>query len=451
MPVSTVIRGQRVLTGRGFEPASIHIDGETIAAVEPFDALPRGVTVEDAGDCAVVPGMVDTHVHVNEPGRTEWEGFASATRAAAAGGITTLVDMPLNSIPPTTTLAGLRAKQDAARDQIWIDVGLWGGVVPGNHGELEAMRAAGACGFKCFLAPSGVDEFPHVDEATLLPAMEILAAHAPTPLLVHAELPGPLAAAEPEARRGSPVRYLSYLASRPPRAEDEAVAMMIRLAKKTRARVHIVHHASGSGLPLLEAARQDHIDITAETCPHYLHFAAETIFDGATTFKCAPPIREQSHREKLWQGLEASILAMVVSDHSPCTPALKAVERGDFFEAWGGISSIQLSLSVVWSSARARGVPLETVCEWMAAQPAALAGLPQKGSIAPGKDADLLFFRPDEPFTVTAGGLHHRHPLTPYLQESLFGRVQTTFIRGRKVYDGGQFIGQPQGKLLSRS
>jgi allantoinase len=448
MPSDRIIRGRSVLVDGRLVPAAIHVAEGRITDVTGYDEVPLGAPVSDAGDALVLPGVVDSHVHINEPGRSEWEGFASATRAAAAGGITTLCDMPLNSIPPTTSADHLRRKAEAARDKCWVDVAFWGGVVPGNVAELEPMLDAGAAGFKCFLLPSGVDEFAHVDEAQLRLALPVLAA-AGAPLLVHAELPGPIAAAEVEARAHSPVRYLSYLASRPPRAEDEAVAMMIRLSRETGARVHIVHHASASGIPLLAAARDHGVSISAETCPHYLHFAAESIPDGATIFKCAPPIREQENREQLWDALRSGLLDMVVSDHSPCTPELKRMESGDFFAAWGGIASLELALPAVWTEARRRGVELSAVSEWMSARPARLLGLEnRKGTIARGRDADLLFFDPEAERVVDAAHLHHKNRITPYHGETLRGVVLATFLRGEPVYQRAQHDGQPRGVLV---
>jgi allantoinase len=441
-----VVRSTRVVTPSGARAAAIHIAHGRVAAVADWHEVPAGAPLDDRGDLAVLPGLVDTHVHANEPGRTAWEGFATATRAAAAGGITTICDMPLNSIPPTTTVAGLDAKLAAARGQLWVDAGFVGGVVPGNLDELLPLVARGVLGFKCFLCPSGVDEFGHVGEDELRPAMARLH-DAGVPLLVHAELPGPLAAAE-AVLEGPPYRYLTYLRSRPRRAEDEAIALLIALARETGARTHVVHLSSSDALPLLAAARDEGLPIGAETCPHYLHFAAEAIPDRATAFKCAPPIREAENREKLWDGLGQGLVSMVVADHSPCTPELKRREAGDFLAAWGGIASLELTLPVVWTEARRRGERLERVVEWMSARPAAMVGLAaRKGAIAPGLDADLCVFDPDAATAVDARQLQHKHPITPYDGERLFGRVRATYLRGGVVYDDGRLRG-PSGLAL---
>lgn len=447
----SIVRGRRVLVDGALAPRAIHIAAGRIAAVAGYDDVPAGCPVTDAGDDVVMAGVVDTHVHVNEPGRTEWEGYATATRAAAAGGVTTLVDMPLNSVPPTTTAAGFAAKRAAAAGQCHIDVAFWGGVVPGNTGELEPLAAAGARGFKCFLVPSGVDEFPHVDEAALRPAMQRLA-DLGVPLLVHAELPGPIEAAE-RAQAGLSAaerrRYVHYLQSRPRAAEDRAVELMIRLARDTGARVHIVHHASADSLAALERARDAGLPITAETCPHYLHFAAEDIPDGATAFKCAPPIREAENRERLWDGLARGVLDQIVSDHSPCAPGLKRLEEGDFAAAWGGIAGLQLGLPVAWTNARARGHDVAAVARWMCEVPARLAGLAdRKGRIAAGLDADLVAWDPDAALAVDPAALHHRHPVTPYAGARLRGVVHTTWSRGAIVFDRGRHPAAPSGELL---
>ena len=450
-----VIRGRRVITPEGTRPASVHIADGRILAVADFDAVPAGTTIVEADDAVVMPGIVDTHVHVNEPGRTDWEGFHTATRAAAAGGVTTLVDMPLNSIPATTSLAGLRAKQEAAHGQLWVDLGMWGGVVPGNREQLAPMAEAGALGFKCFLCESGVDEFGHVDEAELRPAMHELARIRRT-LLVHAELPGPLAAAEAELGRGhhDPRRYATYLASRPRAAENQAIDLVVALCRDTRARTHIVHHASSDALPQIAAARAAGLPFSAETCPHYLAFAAEDIEDGATAFKCAPPIRERDNRELLWQALRSGILELVASDHSPCAPALKQQELGDFQAAWGGISGLQLALSVVWTEARARGCSLEDIVRWMCVAPAALAGLSaRKGSLVAGADADIILFRDDVRTTVEPARVLHRHKITPYAGRSLFGVVESTYLRGQRVWHRGALedLPRPLGQILGHS
>lgn len=453
-----VIRGRRVLLPTSIEPASIQIRDGRIIAVRHVEDLPGDAEVIEARDDRVVmPGLVDTHVHVNEPGRTEWEGFATATKAAAAGGVTTLIDMPLNSIPPTTTVAGFNEKLLAARDQCHVDVGFWGGIVPGNLSELEALFAAGVVGFKCFLIDSGVKEFPNVTEQDLRATMPLLRELGAV-LIVHAELQEPITRAgiscsETDASYGEDCgrQYQTFLESRPRAAENEAVALMIRLVREFGTQVHIVHHSSADALPALRAAIAEGQPITVETCPHYLFFASEEIPDGATEFKCCPPIRERANRELLWQALNDGTISMVVSDHSPCVPELKAVEGGNFLQAWGGIASVQLRLPVMWTAARSRGYRLEDLARWLCAAPAQLVNLDRrKGSIATGYDADIVIWNPDESFTVEPDLIHHRHKLTPYAGHQLSGKVEKTFLRGKKIYDEGEFADEPQGEFLIR-
>lgn len=443
-----MVRSRCVVTPDGERPAAIHIRDGAIERVAAWDDVPAGVPVDDLADLAVLPGIVDTHVHLNEPGRTEWEGFETATRAAAIGGVTTLVDMPLNSIPPTTTREGFAAKRAAAAGQCAVDVGFWGGVVPGNADELAGMVADGVRGFKCFLVDSGVPEFGWVGERELAPAMAILA-QLGVPLLVHAEVCGPIDRATAALADADPRRYATYLASRPPAAEEEAIALVTGLCRATGARTHIVHHSAASALPLLRAARAAGLPLTAETCPHYLHFAAEDIPDGSTPFKCAPPIRDRANREALWAALAEGVLDMIASDHSPCSPSLKALEAGDFVAAWGGVSGLQLALPVVWTEASARGHALTDVVRWMCAAPARLAGLTgKKGAIAAGADADLVVFDRDARDTVIAAGVHHRHKLTPYAGEALRGVVHATYLRGTRVAEGGRALASDLGVLL---
>lgn len=426
-----IIRGRTVVSADAIGPASIHIRDEKIVAVRDFHEIADNCEIVEAGDYSIVmPGLVDTHVHINSPGRTEWEGFPTATRAAAAGGVTTLIDMPLNSIPATTTLAAFQTKIEDARDNCFVDVGFWGGVVPGNTAELAPMFAAGVVGFKCFLVPSGVDEFPHVTEDDLREAMPELSRIGAL-LIVHAELPGPMRATDK-------TDYDGFLQSRPRAAEDEAVELMIRLSREFGTRVHIVHLSSADALPLLRAAQAEGVRITAETCPHYLHLAAETIPAGATEFKCCPPIRENENRERLWQGLADGTIDMIVSDHSPCPASMKLRETGDFMAAWGGIASLQLRLPVIWTEARRRGLSLREITNWLCANPARQVSLEsRKGAIAPGCDADVVIWNPDREFIVEAARLEHRHKLTPYEDETLCGVVEKTFLRGRKIYDDG--------------
>jgi allantoinase len=391
-----------------------------------------------------MPGLVDTHVHINAPGRTEWEGFRSATRAAAAGGVTTLVDMPLNSIPPTTTLANFETKLTTARGDCFVDVGFWGGVVPGNTPELAKMFAAGVVGFKCFLVPSGVDEFPHVTEEDLREAMPELT-QLGAMLIVHAELPESI---RTDATNGN---YRNFLNSRPRSAENDAIELMIRLSREFDTQVHIVHLSSAEALPQLRNAQAAGVKITAETCPHYLHFTAERVPEGATEFKCCPPIREESNREELWDGLRDGTIDFVVSDHSPCPGEMKLRASGDFMKAWGGIASLQLRLPVVWTEARRRGFSLEDLTRWLCAHPARQVSFtPQKGSIIAGSHADIVIWNPDQEFKVAASSLHHRHKITPYEGEVLSGVVEKTFLRGQKIYDIGHFVDKPPGHMLLR-
>ena len=442
-----VVRGQQVVTHESVRPASVHVRGGRVADVRAFEDVPAGCAVVEAGRLVVLPGLVDSHVHVNEPGRAEWEGFETATRAAAAGGTTTIVDMPLNSRPPTTTVEHFREKLAAAEGKCRVDVAFWGGVVPGNRGDLAPLRAEGVVGFKCFLVHSGVEEFPHVTEAELRPALQELARLGAT-LIAHAELPGPIEAAA-GVGVDDPRRYETFLRSRPRAAEDEAVRLLVRLCRETGARVHVVHHSSADSLPLLAAAREEGLPLTAETCPHYLSFAAEEVPEGATEFKCCPPIRERANREQLWDALGRGVIGMVVSDHSPCPPELKRRDEGDFMQAWGGISSLQFRLPIMWTEARRRGHTLADLARWLAREPARLAGLGgRKGSIAPGLDADLVIFDPEATFRVTPDLVEHRHKLTPYAGRTLAGVVEATFLRGRRIYERGEFAEGPAGELL---
>jgi allantoinase len=444
------IRSKRVVTPEGVRAATVQIRNGTITAIAGHNDLPSGKHIYDAGESVVMPGLVDTHVHINEPGRADWEGFETATRSAAAGGVTTLVDMPLNSIPATTTAAALESKRAAARKKCSVNVGFWGGVVPGNAGELRALHRAGVFGFKCFLVPSGVPEFAHVNENDLRAALAELAA-LDMPLMVHAEMPGPIDEATSKVRNSDPTKYRTWLLSRPPNAETEAVELMIRLAREFNARVHIVHLSSDLSVPLIQRAKKEGLRITAETCPHYLFFASRSIRSGQTEFKCAPPFRDLQTRKKLWAALGKGAIDFVVSDHSPSPPALKCLDTGDFIRAWGGISSLQLGLPAVWTKMRQSNDSLKRLARWMCSGPAHLAGLEKyKGAIAVGCDADIVVWNPEKRFVVKPGMLLHRHKLTPYAKQSLRGVVEATFLRGEMIYDRGRFLGTPEGRLLRR-
>lgn len=437
-----VVRAARMITPSGERAGWVGVRDGLITAVEPLEnAPPDDVALVDlAADEVLLPGLVDSHVHVNEPGRTEWEGFASATRAAAAGGVTTIIDMPLNSVPATLDVRSLLAKQASAIDQVAVDVGFWGGAVPANLADLAPLHDAGVFGFKCFLVPSGVEEFPALTGDDLAATMAEVA-RLDALLLVHAEDEPTLAAAPPASGR----RYADYLLSRPPESESRAVELLVDLVERSGARTHVVHVASGDAADMIGQARARGLPISGETCPHYLTLAAEDVPDGATPYKCCPPIRGRAEQDRLWAALASGAIGSVVSDHSPCPPALKQIDRGDFAGAWGGITSLQLGLSVVWSAALLRGVDLATVVGWMARAPADLVDLPTKGRIAVGADADLVAFAPNESWTVDPAQLHHRHPVTPYAGQRLTGQVRRTWLRGVAVD-----ADRPRGQLLGR-
>lgn len=436
-----IVRGRRVVLPGGERPASVHIEAGHIVSIGGEDATPPDAEIVDCGNLVVSPGIVDSHVHVNEPGRTDWEGFDTATRAAARGGVTTIVDMPLNCVPATTTVAALEAKRRVARGRSHVDTAMWGGIVPDNEVEVEPLIDAGVRGFKCFLVPSGVSEFAHVGESTLRQVMPVLARRN-VPLLVHAELPARL-----RAHRGRPENYRDYESTRPVDAERAAIDLIATLSRETGARVHIVHVSSAAGVDGIAAARAEGVPITGETCPHYLTMADDDIPDGATEFKCAPPIRSASDRDALWRGLESGALDLVATDHSPAPPSMKC--PGDFVRAWGGIASLELSLAAVWTGAFERGRAPSDLAAWMSAAPAALAGLSgRKGRIAPGYDADLVVWDAEREFTVEAAQLQQRHKLTPYAGRRLRGVVHTTYLRGERVWDRDRLLKPGSGQVL---
>jgi allantoinase len=439
---------RRVLTPWGLIAAAVVVSSETIAAAVAPEHLRAGCRVEDVGDRVILPGLVDTHVHINEPGRTEWEGFATATRATAAGGITTLVDMPLNSSPVTTTVAALAHKQSAAHGNRWVDCGFYGGIVPGPREPVGRLIAAGVAGFKAFLCDSGIGEFPGVSATDLRAVMPELA-RARLPLLVHAELAGG-GSTPPPASLLEAQSCARYLASRPRASEHDAIRLMVELCRETGCRVHVVHLSSADALPMIAPARDEGLPLTIETCPHYLVFAAEDIPDGDPRFKCAPPIRERENRERLWEGPRQGLIDTIGSDHSPAPPELKYLETGDVFRAWGGIASLQLALPAVWTEAARRRFTIGELATWMARRPAAFVRLAgRKGEIAPGRDADLVVFDPDATFTAQAAALYHRHRATPYEGRLLSGRVERTYLWGCAVYRSGGFCEQAPGRALA--
>ena len=439
---------RRVVTPEGIRPAAILVEGEKIKAVVSPDHVLKNFDTHDFGDAAILPGLVDSHVHINDPGRAEWEGFDTATRAAAAGGYTFLVDMPLNCLPATTTVAALQAKRAAAQGRCRVDWAAWGGVVHDNQGDIEVLAAAGVPGFKCFLIHPGIDGFTMVTDQQLRAALPAVA-RTGLPLLVHAELPGPIDAATESLAGADWKRYSTYLQSHPEEAELAAIRLLLSLCREYDFRLHIVHLSASAALPELKAARSQGLAVSVETCPHYLHLTSETIKDGATVCKCAPPIRSGENCERLWQGLSDGVIDLVVTDHSPCPPAMKRLDDGNFKASWGGISSLSVALPVMWTEASNRGFTLLEIARWMAAAPARLAGCQmRKGRIAPGLDADFVVFDPESECVVAEDRLHYRHPLSPYLGEELRGVVRATYLRGKPVFLNGQFPGDPAGREL---
>ncbi len=436
---------RRVVTPEGVRPAAVLVEGEGIRGVVAPDQVPGHAEVQDFGDAAILPGLVDSHVHINDPGRSEWEGFETATRAAASGGFTLLVDMPLNCLPATTNVAALEAKREAARGRCRVDWMAWGGVVADNEGDVELLANAGVRGFKCFLVHPGIDGFTMVTEQQLRDAVPHIA-RTGLPLLVHAELPAPIDSASERLRDADWSFYQTYLQSRPEEAELSAIRLLLSLCREYNFRLHIVHLSASKALPELRAARSEGLPVTVETCPHYLHLTAETVPRGATVFKCAPPIRSRENCEQLWQGLRDRTIDLVATDHSPCAPEMKRTNEGNFRSAWGGIASLSVALAVLYTEARERGFALTDIARWMSEAPANLAGChKRKGRIAAGYDADFVVFDTESEFTVSAKSLYFRHPISPYLGEKLRGVVKATYLRGCLIFKEDEFPGDPIG------
>ncbi|MBB5319140.1 allantoinase AllB [Tunturibacter empetritectus] len=437
---------KRIVTPQGTQPGALLVDDGTIRAICRLSEIPADTILHDCGNDALLPGLVDTHVHINQPGRTEWEGFHTATRAAAAGGYTTLIDMPLNCLPETTTVAALEEKREVAKGECFVDWSPWGGAVADNQHHILPLAQAGVRGFKCFLIYPGCDGFTMIDQQQLEAALPSIA-QSDLPLLVHAELAAPIDAATQSLRNADWRQYQTYLTSRPDEAELQAIRLMIRLCRQYSFRLHIVHLSTALALAELNSARKEGLPITVETCPHYLHFAAEEIAEGATLLKCAPPIRSKENQRGLWRGLHDGTIDMIVTDHSPCLPDMKHTDTGRFDQAWGGIASLSLALSIIHTDCSNRGDSLEDITRWMSSAPAALAGLAhQAGALQPGRDANFVRFDTEATFAVTPDKLHYRHTISPYLNETLRGVVRATYLRGEPVYHEGTFASTPQGR-----
>jgi allantoinase len=439
---------RRAVTPEGIRPAGVLVEGEVIREIVRLDQVPPQAKIVDFGDAAILPGLIDAHVHINDPGRTEWEGFETATRAAAAGGFTCVVDMPLNCVPATTSVGALQAKRAAAKGRCWVNWAAWGGVVADNQQGIINLAGAGVRGFKCFLVHPGIDEFTMVTEKQLRQALPYVA-ETGLPLLVHAELPDCIDAATKNLQEADWTEYPTYLQSRPDESEVSAIKLLISLCREYEFRLHIVHLAASEALPALRAARLEGLPVSVETCPHYLHFQGEAISRGATQFKCAPPIRSAENREQLWNALKDGTIDLVATDHSPCPPEMKRFVEGNFQTAWGGITGLSVALPVIYTEARARGFSLTDIARWMAEAPAKLVGCQlQKGKIAAGYDADVVVFDEAADFVVTRERLHHRHSFSPYLGEKLKGEVKATYVRGRLVFADNTFHGKPEGREL---
>lgn len=434
------IISNRTITPDGVRKAVVIIDEGKIKDI--LNELPSGnFSIEEVGDNVLMPGIIDPHVHINEPGRTNWEGFDTATKAAIAGGITSLVEMPLNASPVTTTIKAFEEKLKATKGKLHTNCGFWGGIIPGNENEIEPLIEKGILGFKAFLTHSGIDEFSNVTEDDLKKAMPIIAKY-DLPLLVHCELSTPI------HHSLFTIHYKDYLSSRPKKWEDDAIALMIRLCEEFNCRTHIVHLSSADSIEQIKKAKQKNIPLTVETGQHYLYFNAESIKDGQTAFKCAPPIREKANNEKLWQALKDGVIDFVATDHSPAPPELKEIESGDFMKAWGGIASLQFALPVLWTAAIKNNCSLNDIAKWLCEKPAILPQLRSKGKIEIGYDADFVVWNPEEKFIVAEKNIYHKHKITPYLNEELSGVVKQTWIKGEKVFDEGTILQLNKGMIL---
>ena len=437
-----IITSNRVLISGELKKAAVLIRDGIIADVFFEDEIPSDIPTEDFGNDVIMPGLIDAHVHINEPGRTDWEGFETATKAAAAGGVTTLVDMPLNSAPVTTNLLAFNQKLEATKNKLYVDCGFYAGLIPGNESEMEALLDAGVLGVKAFLCHSGIDDFPNATEKELRSVMPLLAKRN-IPLLVHAELVDDNA---PEVHH--PQKYQEYMLSRPEHWEMNAIKMMIDLCRETGCRVHIVHLAAASAIPMLEKAKSEGLPITVETAPHYLYFASENIPDADTRYKCAPPIRNESNRKKLWQGLKNGIIDFVATDHSPSTLDLKEIESGNLMKAWGGISSLQLLLPALWSAARNEGCTIQDIARWTSTTPASFLGLSDIGELKKGMKANIVIWDPEEEFCVDVNELYHKNPCTPYDGFKLFGVVKATYLNGANISGSKPNKGDKSGKVI---
>lgn len=442
--MKSAVKSRRVLTPSGIKEAIVVIKNGLIADL--LDSAQPDLITEDYGDLIIMPGLVDTHVHINEPGRTEWEGFETATKSAAAGGITMLVDMPLNSSPVTVNISALNDKIEASKNKLYTDCGFYGGVTPDNINELEGLIKHGVLGLKAFMIHSGIDDFPAVNEDELKKALKIISGFN-IPLLVHAEVDCGF-----EKKTGyDKWSFESFLSTRPEEWENNAVAILIKLCREFDSHIHIVHLSSSRSLDIIREAKKEGLKLTAETCPHYLYFSSEEIPKGDTRYKCTPPIRDSANREKLWSAVKEDVIDFIVSDHSPCDPALKCTEEGDFEKAWGGISGLQLGISIIWTEAVKRGFTIEDVSRLMSTKPSAFIGLDKKkGRIEKGFDADLIVFDPLKKFTVKGNELFHRHKLTPYEGREFSGVVEAAYLRGKKIFSNGEFTIPPSGIVINK-
>ncbi len=440
---SKIIKSERVVFPDGIKKASIIICNGIITDIVDYSDNEVDMDIIDVGKNLILPGFIDPHVHINEPGRTEWEGFETATKAALSGGVTTLVDMPLNSSPVTTSVKSFDEKMVAANKNLHVNIGFWGGIVPGNLNDIEGLIKRGVLGFKAFLTHSGIDEFPNVTESDLRKAMPVIAKY-DLPLLVHCELTDNIMRGN-----GNDYSYQNYLAGRPKKWEDDAVAMMIKLAAEFNCKVHIVHLSSADSIRQIIDAKKKGIPVTVETGQHYLFFNAEDIGDRQTQFKCAPPIREKENNDQLWKALKEGIIDFVATDHSPATPDLKEIESGNFTKAWGGIASLQFAFPVLWTAAKSRNCTFSDIVKWICENPAKLIGKQNnKGKIEKGFDADINIIDDEKSFTVTENMIQHRHKITPYLNHSLYGVVEQTYLGGNKVFDSGNFLQLGEGKII---